>query len=53
MLGQILNKPVQERLYGGLALAAIALHQGAKVIRTHDVAPTVEVLKTIRAVINE
>jgi dihydropteroate synthase len=50
MLGQILNKPVQERLYGGLALAVIALNKGAKVIRTHDVAPTVEVLKTVRAV---
>jgi dihydropteroate synthase len=53
MLGQILDKPVQERLYGGLALAALALHKGAKVIRTHDVAPTVEVLKTVQAVSNE
>jgi len=50
MLGQILNKPVRERLYGGLALTALALLKGAKIIRTHDVAPTVDTLKSIQAV---
>jgi len=53
MLGKILNKPPLERLSGGLALAALALNKGAKIIRTHDVAPTVEVLKVVQAVLTE
>jgi len=53
MLGKILNKPPLERLSGGLALAALALYKGAKIIRTHDVAPTVEVLKVMQAVLTE
>lgn len=50
MLGAILDKPVDERLYGGLALAALAVEYGAALIRTHDVAPTVDVVKTAWAV---
>lgn len=53
MLGHILNKPPLERVYGGLALAALALGKGAKIIRTHDVAPTVEVLNVMQAVLTE
>jgi dihydropteroate synthase len=49
MMGQILDKPVDQRLYGGLALAAFAWLNGASVIRTHDVAATMDVLKTIQA----
>lgn len=51
MIGDILGKPVNERLYGGLALAALTISKGAKIIRTHDVKPTVDVLKVIGAVI--
>jgi dihydropteroate synthase len=50
MLGAILNKPVKERLYGGLGLSVWAVMRGACIIRTHDVAPTVDILQTIRAV---
>ena len=53
MLGQILNKSVGERLYGGLALTVLALLKGVKIIRTHDVAPTVEAVKSIQAVLEE
>lgn len=53
LLGQILNKPLMERLYGGLALASLALLKGAKVIRTHDVVSTVDAVKTLQAVFNE
>ncbi len=53
MLGKILNKPVSERLYGGLALAVLALRQGVKVIRTHEVAPTVDVIKVTQALLNQ
>ena len=34
-----------ERLYGSLALAALAVWQGARVVRTHDVAATLEAVR--------
>jgi len=49
MLGMILDKPVEERLYGSLALATLAAWQGAQVIRVHDVAETLDVLKVVAA----
>ncbi|MCK5522793.1 MAG: dihydropteroate synthase [Thiomargarita sp.] len=52
LIGNILNKPVTERLYGGLALAVLAVSKGAAVIRTHDVAATVDALKMTDAVLN-
>jgi dihydropteroate synthase len=39
-LGKILDLPVDQRLESGLAAAAIAVFQGAAVIRAHDVAAT-------------
>src|SRR3569833_1433713 len=36
MCGQLLGLPVERRLYAGLAAAAVAVFQGAKLIRTHD-----------------
>jgi dihydropteroate synthase len=50
MIGQALNRPVGERLYGGLALAALASHKGARILRVHDVAETVDVIRMIAAV---
>lgn len=50
MIGQILGRPVDQRLNGGLAVAVIAALNGARIIRTHDVAPTVEVLRVVQAV---
>jgi dihydropteroate synthase len=44
MIGALLNAPVDERLSGGLAAAAIAFWQGASVIRAHDVRETVRAL---------
>jgi dihydropteroate synthase len=41
--------PVGERLYGSLGLAALAVLRGASLVRTHDVRPTVELLKVIAA----
>jgi len=52
LIGNILNKPVTERLYGSLALAVLAISKGATVIRTHDVAATVDALKMTDAVLN-
>ncbi|MDY6891307.1 MAG: dihydropteroate synthase [Pseudomonadota bacterium] len=53
MLGAVLGRPVQQRLYGGLATVALAVSRGAKIIRTHDVAPTLDVVRMTEAVMNE
>lgn len=50
MIGGALGRPVGERLYGGLALAALAMTKGAKILRVHDVAETVDVVRMIAAV---
>ncbi len=41
--------PVQDRLYGTLGATAVAVLKGATLVRTHDVRPTVEMLKLIGA----
>jgi dihydropteroate synthase len=41
---------VGERLFGSLALAALAVTKGAHILRVHDVAETVDVLRMIAAV---
>jgi dihydropteroate synthase len=50
MLGQLLNRPVNERLPGSLALALLAAERGAAILRVHDVAATADVLKVLAAV---
>lgn len=50
MIGNALGRPVGERLYGGLALAALALTKGARILRVHDVAETMDVVRMIDAV---
>lgn len=50
MIGRALDRPVGERLYGSLALAALAVAKGAQVVRVHDVAETVDVVRMIAAV---
>ena len=44
MLGAIVDKPVNERLYAGLAAAVIACERGARLFRVHDVAATRDAL---------
>jgi dihydropteroate synthase len=45
MIGALLNRPVEHRLYGSLAAALLAAQAGVAVLRVHDVAPTVDVLR--------
>lgn len=50
-IGKLLNgASVNERLSGSLATAAIAVWNGARIVRVHDVKATVETLEIIRAV---
>jgi dihydropteroate synthase len=50
-IGRILGKPVDERLYGGLGLAALAAAMGARIVRTHDVAATRDAIGMVSAVL--
>ncbi len=50
MVGQALGRDVDQRLYGSLALAALAVAKGACILRVHDVAETVDVVRMIAAV---
>lgn len=49
MLGNLLGRPTSERLAGSLAGAMIAAQKGANIIRVHDVAQTVDMLKVLQA----
>lgn len=50
MIGAVTGRAVEGRLAGGLGLAALALAKGAQILRVHDVAETVDVVKMITAV---
>ncbi|TLZ53109.1 MAG: dihydropteroate synthase [Gammaproteobacteria bacterium] len=50
MLGTLTERAAGERVYGSVALAVIAALNGARIIRAHDVAATVEALKVTAAV---
>jgi len=50
MIGTILNKPVDQRIYGSISTAVIAAMQGADIIRVHDVAQTIDALAIVDAV---
>ncbi len=45
MISQMLDLPVDERLYASIALASIAVWQGASIIRSHDVATTLQAIR--------
>lgn len=50
-VGKILGgAPEGERLNGSLAAAAIAVWNGANIVRVHDVRATVEIIKTVEAI---
>lgn len=53
MIGKVLARPVEERLPGGLALATMAVERGARIVRVHDVGPTVDAVNMTWAVLQE
>lgn len=52
MIGSMLDLPVEQRLHGSVALAALAVWLGAAIIRVHDVGPTVQAIQCVAAVQN-
>jgi len=53
MFGELLDKPADQRLSGSLAAAVIAVERGARIIRCHDVAETVDALKVWSAMVSQ
>ncbi|QIT54257.1 dihydropteroate synthase [Aquisalimonas sp. 2447] len=49
MLGKLVDRPVHERLAAGTAAATIAAWLGARIIRVHDVAATVDAMSVVAA----
>ena len=50
MVGTLTGRSAGERVHGSVALAVIASINGARIIRAHDVAATVDALKMVAAV---
>jgi dihydropteroate synthase len=50
IVGKLTGRGAGERDYGSVALAVIAALNGARIIRAHDVAATVDALRTVAAV---
>ncbi|MGI2174694.1 dihydropteroate synthase [Shewanella ulleungensis] len=53
MIGNLLGRDTDQRLAGSLAGALIAAQQGAQIIRVHDVAETLDVLKVMSATMEQ
>ena len=49
MIGTILDKPVDQRLYGSISSAVIAAMLGADIIRVHDVPQTIDAIAVVNA----
>ncbi len=52
MLGRLTGRPVEQRLAGSIALAALAVAAGARIVRCHDVAETVDAVRVAWATRN-
>ena len=52
MIGNVINKPVDQRVAGSIAGALLAVQNGAKIVRVHDVAETADALKVWQAMQN-
>ena len=49
MIGKALGLPVGQRLHASVALALLAVQNGASIVRTHDVGPTLEAIRMLEA----
>jgi len=50
MIGQILDEPVEQRLYGSIAAEVIAVSKGADIILAHQVKATVDAINVVKAI---
>jgi dihydropteroate synthase len=49
MIGTILDKPIDRRLYGSISTAVIAAMLGADIVRVHDVPETLDAIAMVNA----
>ena len=49
MLGEVTGRPAKERVAAGVAAAVLAAERGAWIVRTHDVAATVDALALLES----
>lgn len=52
MIGGVIDRPVDQRLAGSVAAITLALAAGANIIRTHDVAATIDAIRVNSAYSN-
>ena len=52
MIGKLTGRPVEQRMAGSIAAALYAIAQGARIVRVHDVAETVDAIKVWQAAKN-
>lgn len=50
LIGKALGLPLERRLHASVALALVAVQNGARIVRAHDVGPTVEAIRMWEAV---
>ena len=50
-IGDLLNRDPEDRLAGSLAVTLMLLEKGASVVRTHDVAQTLEVIRVFERMV--
>lgn len=53
LIGQTLGLAVDERVHASIALALLAVRNGANIIRVHDVKETCEAIRMVEAVVTE
>lgn len=51
-IGEILNKPVDERLIGSIAATCFSIMQGASIIRAHDINETKQAMDLLNSLLN-
>ncbi|MCE2858996.1 MAG: dihydropteroate synthase [Oxalobacteraceae bacterium] len=52
MIGTLTGRPAEQRLAGSIGAALAAIVQGARIVRVHDVAETVDAIKVWQAAMN-
>ena len=51
IFGKLFDLPLEERLEAGLAAAAVCVVRGARIVRTHDIRPTVRAMRAVEALL--
>jgi dihydropteroate synthase len=50
LLGNLTGRSAEQRVFAGVAAAVMAVERGARIVRTHDVAQTIDALRVAQAV---